>query len=137
MRSVFVRLFLFASIVKLAQSDTNGFVTCDLDLKENAIARLPNECKNLDDPTREALLKEAQSFERFNAKLMEYERSFNADTEDTVYKAWEFRAELYENAELHLCQNTTEVLQDYLECMMEKRTLMIHEIDEKIASRHT
>lgn len=118
----------------MAQSDAKGFVTCDLDLEESALSQLPKECKNLDDPTREALLKETESFKRFNAKLMEYEKSFNADTEDSIYKDWEFRAELYGNAELHLCQNSTEILQDYLECMMEKRAQMILEIDQKMAS---
>lgn len=118
----------------MSQCDENKFVTCDLDLEEAALAKLPDECKNLDAPTREALLKETESFKRFNAKLMDYERSFNADTEDSIYKDWEFRAELYGNTELHLCQNSTEVLQDYLECMVEKREQMILEIDEKMAS---
>lgn len=118
----------------MAQSDTNGFVTCDIDLEDSALVQLPNECKNLDEATREALLQETESFKRFNAKLMEYEKSFNADTEDTIYKDWEFRAELYGNAELDLCQNSTEILQDYLECTMEKREQMILEIDQKMAS---
>uniref|UniRef100_A0A023EFW3 Putative secreted protein n=1 Tax=Aedes albopictus TaxID=7160 RepID=A0A023EFW3_AEDAL len=118
----------------LTDAAVNEFVTCDFDLGSEVEPRLPVECRNLDEPTRAALLQEAESFKVFNEKLTEYESSQGLDTEEVLYKDWEFRAELYGNAELNLCQNTTEILVEYLDCLVEKRALMVLEIEEKIAN---
>lgn len=132
MHRLAIRSILVGTVFLLTKAAVNEFVTCDFDLGSEVEPSLPEECKNVDDSTRAALLQEAESFKVFHAKLSEYEASVGQDTEDEIYKDWEFRAELYGNAELNLCQNTTEVLVEYLDCLIEKRAQMVLEIENKM-----
>lgn len=112
------------------------FVTCDFDLDPEVQPRLPTECQNLDALTRESLTREAESFKAFNEKLLEYEKSFNKDTEEDIYKDWEFRAKLYGEAELNSCHNNTDILEEYLDCLKEKREVMVLEIEKKMTNNN-
>lgn len=121
-----------------AQKD--DFVMCDLDvdlqLDENPdnIKYLPEECQNLTKEEKELLTMEAENFKSFYEKLTKYESGLGLDSDEEIYKDWDFRDELYTNAEIHLCRNSTEILQEYVDCMVDKRNVMMEKIDEKIAA---
>uniref|UniRef100_A0A1Q3FMV7 Putative conserved secreted protein n=1 Tax=Culex tarsalis TaxID=7177 RepID=A0A1Q3FMV7_CULTA len=117
------------------------FITCDfdvdlhLDKNPNNIKYLPEECRNLNDADKALLMQEALNFKQFNTKLQSYEKGLGLDTDDSIYKDWDFRDELYANASLHLCGNGTVTLEEYVGCMMEKRDEMVEKIDERIAEQ--
>ncbi|XP_039443672.1 uncharacterized protein LOC120423817 [Culex pipiens pallens] len=117
------------------------FLTCDFDVNlsldknpDNA-KYLPEECQNLNDIDKALLMEEALNFEKFNSKLQNYEKGLGLDTEDEIYKDWDFRDELYADASLHLCGNSSVKLEEYVGCLMEKRDQMVEKINERIAAK--
>ncbi|XP_055523412.1 uncharacterized protein LOC129717495 [Wyeomyia smithii] len=110
------------------QTVDRKFPTCDLDLDDEALQYLDKECHNLTPEARQLMLQEAASFKQFHQKLTEYEsRGVEEDSKD-----WDFREQLYESAELYLCQNDSETQQAFVDCVVKKRNEMIVLIDEKL-----
>ncbi|XP_058123052.1 uncharacterized protein LOC131264803 [Anopheles coustani] len=109
-----------------------GFVECDLDLDDPAILKqLPEECQNVDEASRVLFLKETESFKEFHRKLSAYEASKGLDTVDAIYMDMDFRRELYTYAGLHECMDIKDSLEEYVQCLLEKRAQMITSIDAK------
>uniref|UniRef100_A0A182QMR5 Uncharacterized protein n=1 Tax=Anopheles farauti TaxID=69004 RepID=A0A182QMR5_9DIPT len=110
-----------------------SFVECDLDLEDPTILkRLPEECQDVDEPTKVLMLKEAESFRVFQAKLLNYEATHRPTDENAttdLYMDMDFRRVLYETADLQACLTVNESVEKYLQCLMDKRAKMVEMID--------
>lgn len=109
--------------------------TCDLDLAPELLPQLPPECLEVDQPLKEKLLQESLKFKQFWEALEEHEAQSDLEyqrikQEDPLaaaipVKDWILRQKIYEQSDLLLCQNGTEVTYDqFADCMIHKRTDM-------------
>ncbi|XP_053675292.1 uncharacterized protein LOC128725563 [Anopheles nili] len=103
------------------------FVECDLDLNDSAIlSKLPEECQGLNDTIKALMLEEAASFKEFHQKLLSYEA---ANDEEFIHTDMDFRNQLYLEADLYTCRSIKDSIDQFLQCLIEKRRKMVDIID--------
>lgn len=120
--------------------------TCDLDLSPEVLNQLPEECLTVESPLKDKLLEESLKFKEFWSKLESYEAETDSDYQKiketdhfaaaVPQKDWDLRHTIYEQVDLLLCQNGTEVTyEQFVDCMIAQRGVMNQLFDSEVARR--